>query len=64
MEFTEEKLEQAIINLLEEQGYDYIHGEKIDRNNTEVLIKDDLKNYLFKKYKANHITPAEIESIV
>lgn len=31
MKFTEAKLEQAIIELLGEQGYDYLAGEQLAR---------------------------------
>ena len=31
MKFTEERLEQAIIQLLEEQGYPYAPGAAVDR---------------------------------
>ncbi|MCP4933360.1 MAG: hypothetical protein GY927_03945 [bacterium] len=44
--FTEEKLEQAIIALLEEQGYPHHKGESISRQPNEVLIKADLHAFL------------------
>lgn len=31
MKYTEDKLEQAIISLLGEQGYPHLHGSTIDR---------------------------------
>ncbi|RLJ19851.1 hypothetical protein DJ030_04250 [bacterium endosymbiont of Escarpia laminata] len=40
MKFTEEKLEQAIITLLEGQGYPHHKGGSITRQASEVLIKD------------------------
>ena len=42
--FTEAKLEDAIIQLLGEQGYPHVIGSEIDRGargDEEVLIKDD-----------------------
>ena len=64
MKFTEERLEQAIITLLGEQGYPYIPGHQITRPPDEVLIKNDLHAYLGKRYKADGITEDEIETVI
>lgn len=64
IKFTEAKLEQAIIQLLGEQGYTYVSGESIARSASDVLIKEDLINYLKKRYQSKAITDAEINSIV
>jgi type I restriction enzyme R subunit len=64
MKFTEEKLELAIIELLEVEGYEHVLGQTIAREPNEVLIKDDLKAYLFKRYAADNITSGEVESVV
>jgi len=45
MRFTEERLEQAIIELLEE-SYPRILGRDIAREPSEVLIKEDLRHFL------------------
>ena len=62
--FTEEKLEQAIIALLEDQGYPHIKGESILRQPTEVLIKADLRAFLSRQYAKDNITENEIQSII
>jgi len=62
--FTEEKLELAFIELLEEQGISYQYGKDIERDESEVLLKDDLKEYLFARYKSDNITASEITQIV
>ncbi len=68
--FTEAQLEAAIIELLGEQGFPYVPGSAIcgadgsTRNNTEVLIKDDLRQFLSDKYQADNITAGEIDSII
>ncbi len=62
--FTEAKLEAAIIELLECEGYACVRGDAIPRAENEVLVKDDLKAYLFKRYAADNITPGEIDSII
>ena len=62
--FTEEKLELAFIELLENQGITYIFGKDIQRNQSEVLLEDDLKEYLKTRYKTENITDSEITQIV
>jgi type I restriction enzyme R subunit len=64
MKFTEAQLEAAIIELLGEQGVPYVAGSDIERDNTEVLIKADLRQFLFEKYAENNITSSEIDSII
>lgn len=64
MKFTEAKLEQAIIDLLGQQGYPHVPGETIIREPGEVLIKEDLRNFLAAQYAEDHITANEIESII
>ena len=46
MKFTEAQLEQAIIDLLKEEGYPHVKGDSIPRDPSEVLIKEDLKTFL------------------
>jgi len=62
--FTEEKLELAFIALLEDQDINYKHGKDIERDDSEVLLKDDLKQYLADRYKDDNITDSEITQIV
>jgi len=62
--FTEERLEQAIVNLLGKEGYSHIVGEALVREPNDVLIKEDLKGFLSKRYLDEKITPGEIDSIV
>jgi type I restriction enzyme R subunit len=64
MKFTEQRLEQAIITLLGEQGYPHVSGESLPRDPQTVLLKDDLRAYLASQYAAQHLTPSEIESII
>lgn len=64
MSFTEARLEQAIIDLLAEQGYPHVLGSTLDRAPHEVLIKEDLRAYLNKRYQADGITEAEIVSVI
>ena len=64
MKFTEDRLEQAIIELLATEGYPHTIGEVLDRNPDDVLIKSDLRHFLATRYKADAITEYEIESII
>lgn len=62
--FTEDKLEQAIIALLEHQGYPHHSGGSLERYPTEALLKDDLRTFLAKRYAGDAITAAEIEVVI
>ena len=64
MKFTEDRLEQAIIELLAAEGYPHTVGEALDRNPDDVLIKSDLRQFLATRYQADLITDYEIESII
>ena len=64
MKFTEDRLEQAIIELLAAEGYPHTLGEALDRNLDDVLIKSDLRHFLATRYKDDLITEYEIESII
>lgn len=64
MKFTEEKLEQTIIKLLQDEGFPHVCGEDIARSSNEVLIKADLIAYLKRRYSADNITDSEIDSII
>ena len=64
MTFTEEKLEKAVIELLQAEEIQFVSGKGFDKEPNEVLLKDDLKQYLRSKYTKERITPAEIDSII
>ena len=64
MKFTEDRLEQAIIELLAAEGYPHTLGEALDRSPDDVLIKSDLRQFLAARYQADLITDYEIESII
>jgi len=61
--FTEEVLENAIIDLFKNQGYEYSFGPEIHRKTRDILYLDDLKNYLTRKYK-NTLTENEIQKVI
>ena len=62
--FTEENLEQAILELLVKEGYPHVHGGTIERAISDVLFRDDLREYLSSRYATDGITEGEIEHII
>lgn len=64
MKFTEAKLEQAFIELLEIEGFPHCLGHTIARADSEVLIEEDLKAYLLNRYKKEQLTEIEAQSII
>ncbi len=64
MKFTEAQLEQAFIELLGKEEIPYQLGETIQRSPEEVLIKEDLQEFLMKQYQPDEITVSEVESII
>lgn len=64
MKFTEEKLEKAFTELLEQEGYPHHLGATIARNPDEVLIEDDLRQFLLKQYADQGITANEVNAII
>ncbi len=65
MSFNEAKLEQAIIELLGQQGYPHFTGDSLTRSShSEVLLKDDLRQFLAAQYAGDNITASEIESVI
>ena len=61
--FTEAKLVQAIIELLERQDYPYIRGTDVKRSPCDVLIRSDLRGFLASRHAADQITDGEIDSV-
>ena len=62
--FSESQLEQAFVELFKKEGYDYVYGESISRDTRDVILYDDLRLYLRKKYEADHITEDEISRAI
>ena len=64
MKFTEEKLEKAFTELLANEGFPHHLGNTIVRSAEEVIIEEDLINYLLSKYANKQLTLTEAKSIV
>ncbi len=62
--FSEAVLEQAIIDKFIAEGYDYVSGDDLHRELTDVLIEEDLSAFLAVKYAPQGITGSEISSII
>lgn len=62
--FSEAVLEQAIIDKFKDEGYDYVSGDDLHRELTDVLIEEDLSAFLSAKYASEGITQSEIESVI
>lgn len=61
---NEAQLELSVMELFQQEGYEYLSGDSIFRETTDVLLKDDLRMYLMMKYAADGITSNEIETII
>jgi len=62
--FTEDELEQAIIELFKEQGYDYVPGESIHRQYEDILLEDDLRSFITNRYSDAYLSEVEIQKII
>ena len=62
--FSEAVLEQAIIDKFIAEGYEYVSGDDIHRELTDVVIEEDLSSFLASKYGPQGITASEISSII
>lgn len=61
--FNEHALELSIMELFQQEGYIYTNGEEVHKEVSDVLLRDDMCLYLRNRYKANGITPLEIERV-
>lgn len=62
--FNEHALEMSIMELFKDENYIYVSGEQIHRERTDVLLIDDLRQYLYNKYAKDGITPSEVDGIL
>lgn len=64
MSFQESDLENLIVEHIKNKDYEYIHGDNLNRQFEDVLLEDDLRIFLSKKYATNGITSKEIDRII
>ena len=60
--FTESELEESIIEFFQGNGYEYVDGESIHRKYDEILLEDDLRKYLSRRYQS--VSSTEMEKII
>lgn len=64
MKFTEESLEQAVIELFETENYQWQNGINVHKEINDVLLRRDIKTFLLNRYSDDHITSNEIDGII
>jgi len=52
------------MELFKDEEYIHLNGRQIHRERTEVLLQDDLKQYLHNRYAKDGITPSEVDGIL
>lgn len=62
--FTEAELEEAIIALFQAEGYAYTNGSILQRSYEEILLKDDLRDFLARRYAEDHLSETETTKII
>ena len=62
--FDEAQLEQSIIDLFGQEDYEYTHGGSIVRDQSDVLLRDDLVVYLSQQYRKQGITDIEVQTAI
>ncbi|WP_337542033.1 type I restriction endonuclease subunit R [Clostridium sp.] len=62
--FNEHSLEMSIMELFQDEGYLYMNGEQIHRERSEVLLTDDLRQYLLNRYAKDGLTATEVDGIL
>lgn len=64
MKFNEGTLEEAVIELFEAEQIPHFKGETIHKEISDVLLRDDLKQFLLNQYADDDITLQEIGNII
>lgn len=62
--FNEHSLEISIMELFQDEGYLYMNGEQIHRERSEVLLTDDLRQYLLNRYAKDGLSVTEVDGIL
>lgn len=63
-QFTEAQLEEAIITLFKQQGYEYTDGENLHRKYEDILLLNDLHQFLFSRYAEEELSEVEVQKII
>ena len=64
MIFDEDSLENLFIEEFKARGYEHVIGETIKRAETDLLLAEDLKEYLQRRYAKDNLLDVEINMIL
>ena len=64
MTFTEQSLEHALIELFQSEGYTHVNGTYVHKELSDVLLREDIKQFLLNQYGSENITLNEIAAII
>lgn len=62
--FNEHALEMSIMELFQQEGYIYTNGEEINKEASDVILREDLRAYLRSRYAKDGTTELEVESVI
>ena len=62
--FFESDYEEAFVQLLQAQGWDYTYGDDIHRKVTDALLEADLRAYINAQYSDKGLSESEVDIIV
>lgn len=62
--FYESDYEEAFVDLLQQNGWEYTFGDDLHRQYDQTLIEDDMRTYLQKRYVSENLTLGEIDAII
>ena len=62
--FTEAELEAAIIEIFAQEGYEYTDGNTLNRKFEQILLTDDLRDFLATRYAADNLSDTEFSKII
>ena len=62
--YYESDYEQAFVELLQQNGWDYTFGEDLHRKVTEPLLEDDLRAFLSYRYADKGLSTTEMDTII
>lgn len=62
--FDEAELERAVIELFEREGYEHLSGEEIQRTPDEILLLDDLREFISTRYADENLSATELQKII
>jgi len=62
--FYESDYEEAFVDLLQQNGWEYTFGDDLHRQYDQCLIEDDMRAYLQKRYASENLTSGEMDAII